>query len=590
MDINVRNLQNKSILRPILNMSILLAFLLVIVMLTGNAVISQRNTDELVHSKDRVAKTWQIQLRLQMILNALIDAETGNRGYLLTGKDKFLQPYRDAVKKMPAQIEDLDSLISTEGLVSFNANKFKELVDERFTILSQMITDRSAQEKGSYDLSILEQGKAKMDELRREIARMNRIETIHLMERQRTATISEENARNTFKVATVGAILSVCLALFIFQRLIHIRNISEESLRLSEERLTLASEAESGQIYEWTPKNGQAYRSRGLFNLTGYYPEEVDSSQEWWMEQIHSEDLNRVKVALNSILTSSSHYDLQYRVKHRAGGYRNVWDRATILRDKYGKILRIVGTSVDITDQKQAQEAIENLNARLKRAMAESHHRIKNNLQVLAAIVELQSAHNESSLPDAGLQRMGVHIRSLASLHEILTREAKSGKQFDFVSLKSVLNEILPHIRRTAGNREIIANQIAEIILPLKQSGSFALLINELVSNALKHGKGSVEISLTQVANKGILKIHDEGVGFSADFDPKKASHIGLELIDSLVKWDMHGEMTFTTPPEGGGLIEVSFPIPAMPSSDAEETFKPINSSQTRPLKIVESC
>lgn len=221
----------------------------------------------------------------------------------------------------------------------------------------------------------------------------------------------------------------------------------------------------------------------------------------------------------------------------------------------------------DITERIRQQQEITDLNARLQRAVAETHHRIKNNLQMLSALVEIQLSDADELIPASSLERVRQHICTLAVLHDLLTFESKVTADQDSVSLKTALAKLVPLLQAVADGRSIRV-QSDEINVTLKQGSSFVLLVNELVSNALKHGKGAVEVTLSRSEATGEaqvvrLAVCDDGPGFPPDFDPKKAANTGLELIESMGRWDLRGQIAYENRAEGGGRVTVTFPLPA---------------------------
>lgn len=100
--------------------------------------------------------------------------------------------------------------------------------------------------------------------------------------------------------------------------------------------------------------------------------------------------------------------------------------------------------------------------------------------------------------------------------------------------------------------------------LPLKQGMSLAVLINELVNNAVKHGGHQVELRLAVVEKQVKLEVCDDGPGFSEAFNPLTAANFGLELVESVGRLDLGGETTYQNRPEGGACVRVIFPLPEM--------------------------
>lgn len=86
--------------------------------------------------------------------------------------------------------------------------------------------------------------------------------------------------------------------------------------------------------------------------------------------------------------------------------------------------------------------------------------------------------------------------------------------------------------------------------------------MNELVANALKHGKKEAEVCFIRNGQDATLTVSDDGNGLPEDFDPQTAANTGLELVGSLVRVDLRGSVVFDNLPHGGGRVVVTFPLP----------------------------
>ena len=213
-------------------------------------------------------------------------------------------------------------------------------------------------------------------------------------------------------------------------------------------------------------------------------------------------------------------------------------------------------------EQQQRQAEIQELNARLKRAMAETHHRVKNNLQVISALVDMQVMGETEQVPLSEWKRLGMHIRTLAAVHDLLTATVKNNQEADAVSVEAALDRLLPMVQSMLGTRRL-KTRIQDIQLPARLLGSLTILINEIISNAVKHGKGDIELTFTLVGTgMAKLEICDDGPGFPPGFNPRAAANTGLELIDSTGRHDLRGEIAFTNRDEGGARVIVTMPLP----------------------------
>ncbi len=131
---------------------------------------------------------------------------------------------------------------------------------------------------------------------------------------------------------------------------------AEESARVNQERFELASGAVSGMLYDWDPLTGRIERSAGLFALTGYPPEEVNPDEEWWAGLIHPEDREVADQKLRETQSAQGPlHEMEYRVRHNDGSYRHVWDRARMVYDGQGRMTRVVGYTIDITERVKSE-------------------------------------------------------------------------------------------------------------------------------------------------------------------------------------------------------------------------------------------
>lgn len=226
-----------------------------------------------------------------------------------------------------------------------------------------------------------------------------------------------------------------------------------------------------------------------------------------------------------------------------------------------------VGICIDITERKRAEEErekhlaeIETLNNRLQRAMTETHHRVKNNLQLISAMIDMQRNANEEMVPVSEFARLSANVRALSVIHDILTKEAKAGSGQETLSVKAVLEELLQGVRQTIGERVLEAT-IEDTLLVGRQTTTLALVTNELIANALKHGRGKIKINFRVRGDHATLEACDDGPGFPEDFNPVTAANTGLELIENIVQWDLHGQTAYDNRAEGGARITVTFPL-----------------------------
>ncbi len=134
------------------------------------------------------------------------------------------------------------------------------------------------------------------------------------------------------------------------------RKRAEQELQIAQERYRLATDAVQAIIYDYDILSGTVQRSHGLAELLGYTEEDIDPSGGWWMTLVHPDDAEWIRLDTARVFNDPSiyQYDREYRVRHKAGYWKYVWDRAVYVRDSKGVPTRIVGSTIDIDTQKRA--------------------------------------------------------------------------------------------------------------------------------------------------------------------------------------------------------------------------------------------
>jgi PAS domain S-box-containing protein len=133
---------------------------------------------------------------------------------------------------------------------------------------------------------------------------------------------------------------------------------SEFALQRANDRFRLAAAAVGSIIYDWEFATDRVERSIGIMEVVGYRPDEAEPTRQWWWARIHPDDRERVDREIREQLASGDTYACEYRVLHRDGAYRHVWDRAVCVRNGGHEVTRVVGSTMDITSRVQAEESV----------------------------------------------------------------------------------------------------------------------------------------------------------------------------------------------------------------------------------------
>ncbi len=223
----------------------------------------------------------------------------------------------------------------------------------------------------------------------------------------------------------------------------------------------------------------------------------------------------------------------------------------------------------DVTELRRRERELITKDATIR----EIHHRVKNNLQTVAALLRLQARRMDS---DQGREALGEAVRrvgSIAIVHETLSQTLDECVEFDEIAdrVLSMVAEISPGrvVCRRTGRFGILE---AEVATPL------SMVLTEVVQNALEHGfvrgasqpegqgaQGTVEVSATRGGSRSaprlLVTVQDDGRGLPEDFDPHLAGNLGLQIVRTLVEGELGGTFDMLPAPERGTRVVLDIPV-----------------------------
>lgn len=191
----------------------------------------------------------------------------------------------------------------------------------------------------------------------------------------------------------------------------------------------------------------------------------------------------------------------------------------------------------------------------------EMHHRVMSSIEVISNLLDMQLLHAQTPEAREVLDECRSRLRSMSLVHEQLYRSS-DGMHLDFESyLKILVDRLIQSRGRSAGDVRSRV-EVANVQLPVEKAIPCALIVNELLSNSLKHafskdGSGEIRISLEQTSDgMARLSVSDTGVGFPRHVDPDNTPTVGLKLVRTLAR-QIGGEAQFLS--NGGATVHVAF-------------------------------
>jgi PAS domain S-box-containing protein len=344
------------------------------------------------------------------------------------------------------------------------------------------------------------------------------------------------------------------------------RKHAEGALAQERQRLSNVIEGTNVGTWEWNVQTGKTVFNERWAEIIGYDLEEISPiSIETWVKHTHPEDLEKSNELLEKHFKGElNYYECEIRMLHKNGNWVWVLDRGKVSSwTDDGKPILIAGTHQDITSRKQAEENLKRLLHEKEILLAEVHHRVKNNMQIITSLLGLQAHETQDKRLLSAIDESRQRIQSMALVHEQLYRAGEYA-QIDFGDYVEQLASSIFNIYqiepgqvelRVMGNGE---NLVLEKAIPC------GLLLNELITNSLKYAfpnsrKGILQISLERRMEMLILQVSDDGIGIPASFELESAHSLGLQLVNLLAVHDLHGQITLDR--QQGTHFRIEFPV-----------------------------
>jgi PAS domain S-box-containing protein len=363
------------------------------------------------------------------------------------------------------------------------------------------------------------------------------------------------------------------------------RKKSEEQLLQMSNRLQLAVRATAIGIWDWDIVNNTTDWDDEMFRMYDVKRGEYPSITAAWEAVLHPDDLERVKHELDTALKGGKEYDTEFRITCKDKSVRYIKGNALVLYDHSGNPVRMIGTNGDITERKNAEEEILQLNKNLEQFANITAHDLQEPIRMVsgflglldkkyASIIDAQGKSYIDRAKD-GADRMSILIRDLLEF----SRSANKAAKKEPVDLRYVLE--LVHKDMGIVMEDTSANFFVPNTLPVvegTQSALYRLFLN-LVSNGIKFRKKDtipeVSISILDSADSWEFIVQDNGIGVPEKDQPKlfQAFHrlhrkedypgTGLGLVTCKKIVETHGGRIWMTSEYGKGT-GFHFTLPKM--------------------------
>ena len=337
-----------------------------------------------------------------------------------------------------------------------------------------------------------------------------------------------------------------------------------EELRTSEQRFQAIFNSAFQFTGLLTPAGLLTEANKAILDFGGLRREEV-IGQPFWQARWWRGNEARVRQLQEAIRRAAAGDFVRYEVDLQGAGQTTATVDFSLkpVFDPAHRVVLLIPEARDITARKLAEETLRTSLEEKEALLKEVHHRVKNNLQIISSLLNLQAQKVGNAEARVFLRETQNRIRAMALLHETLYGSESLAR----VNFRRYAESLCAHLGRTyasPAHSVRLRPEIAEVTLPPDQAIPAGLIINELVSNAFKHAfvnraEGEITVQLrTSDEHSYTLRVTDNGVGLPATTDPQAPTTLGLRLVDTLAR-QLDG--TLTTRLDSGTVFEIVFPI-----------------------------
>jgi len=524
-------------------------FVLSIFMLFYISSVSYKHTKALNKTSELLVHSYKIQFQLERVLSMLKDAETGQRGFIITRNPVFLKPYKSVQDELYASYIKLKALTIVDQQQQANLDTLLQLIYSRLDLMALSLEGirKNTIDDNQLNENLLN-GKNVMDNIRTQINKMEEKEISYFREHQKK--YKEEvvfSPISTF-IFTVFSLLVFVLSYIKINKDLSILKRSNEELIITNESIKHAEIIGEFCISQWNLVSNKLIYSDNLYRLLGCDPQSFEPTIEDFLEFVHPEDKSIVSEVAENTLIYGKTYPHFYRILRKDGELRYFMSTGKFIYDNKGKTH--IGIVKDITEQHLSNVAIEERNHELEQSIKElesfnrvASHDLQEPLRKIQTFISRIAENDMAKLSDQGKEYLS-KIDSSAKKMRILiddlllfSRTNKSEKIFEKADLNTLLENANQELTHEIEEKSAV---IQSVQLPVLNVIAFQIqqLFVNLIGNALKYSKPGIspviKIECEKLAARDYpdfitdnhkkyfkISISDNGMGFDQQYAEK---------------------------------------------------------------------
>ena len=289
--------------------------------------------------------------------------------------------------------------------------------------------------------------------------------------------------------------------------------------------------------WDWNATTDTISWSPEYYNIYNLDPKAPTPNYQEHLKVYTPESIEKLDAAVKKAMETGEPYELDLELANPDAERRWIVARGEVLRNADGSIIGLRGTAQNITERKLSEEQIYRSLREKEVMLQEIHHRVKNNMQVIYSLLNLQAKSVDDAQVRAMFEESRNRVSSMALIHERLYRS----KDLAHIEFKEYLANLISGIADTYKRRDVVFDvDMDPFPLDVNVGIPCGLIMNELVSNCLKHAfpgerKGMIKLGINRNSEGSyVLFVADNGIGFPASLDFRSTTSLGLQLVNVL--------------------------------------------------------
>jgi len=526
------------------------SFIVALFILIFTSSVSYKHTVVIAESTELLVRSYKIQIQLEQLVSYVKDAETGERGYIITRDSDFLQPYNTARDKIKGTLFALQYLTSQNLRQQHNLDSLLLLVNLRLALLKSSLEISSAENLNKRWLEEnMTKGRKTMDIIRSQINKMIDLEVSNFNEHQK-----KYNREISITPIFTLFLFTVTLIFLIFSYLkinqdLEIQKRTNEKLLISIESIKHAEIIGEFGTSQWNLKTNKRYYSDNLYALLGCEPQSFEATVENFLKFVHPDDRHIVTNGVKEV-TDNNPFPVEYRIIRKDGEIRFFKSIGKFITDN-GNSKLYIGISRDITQQHLTEQALVERNRELEHSVNElesfnrvASHDLQEPLRKIQTFISRISEKELSAMSEtskeyfARIKTSASRMRTLIDDLLLFSRANKIEKVFEKTDFNQILESVRQELSQTIEEKNAVIRSASLPTLNVIPFQIQQLFIN-LIGNSLKYSNPDVppeikiECEIMSAGTSPILEgnastnyykisVTDNGLGF----EQKYADHI----------------------------------------------------------------